>query len=184
MALAYGLFSGRFSFVLNTWNPRIFRCKLLRSVSLTSLVCYIIMKTNLSYWHVLQFRNILCINQWTSDKKSEISIIVICSEFMSCRYIPTGFIAFQNGRKVMVGLLFRFQIWFKQILFFALSDSLSPSEPRSHWLGPPIGSILETILLTSTMWPIFWINLRRYGKIACIFHNSVTNINLFVSGTS
>ena len=25
---------------------------------------------------------------------------------------------------------------------------------------------------------------RRYGKIACIFHNSVTNINLFVSGTS
>lgn len=119
MALAYGLFSGRFSFVLNTWNPRIFRCKLLRSVSLTSLVCYIIMKTNLSYWHVLQFRNILCINQWTSDKKSEISIIVICSEFMSCRYIPTGFIAFQNGRKVMVGVLFRFQIWFKQ--FFSVT---------------------------------------------------------------
>ena len=56
---------------------------------------------------------------------------------------------------------------------------------RSDWLRswPPFGRNLETFLHLSCDL-FFWINLRRYGKIACIFHNSVTNINLFVSGTS
>ena len=140
----------------------------------------IIMKTNLSYWHVFQFRNILCINQWTSDKKSEISIIVICFEFMSRRYIPTGFTAVQNGRKVMVGVLFGFRNWFRKIVFLRFLISCQALSPI--WLAKT--AIWQRLGNLFIMWPIFWINLRRYGKIACIFHNSVTNINLFVSGTS